>query len=181
MPGSFSFSFFSNATDAKLHLLQIPQIRRQHIDRPSGHRSPGSLQPSRCEPHRCDLPASSGSHLHREGFSQSKKQGVHVNVGVLSEAVGFGVVLEVEVIPPAGRCSLQEGMRRERPKAEASSALTPPSPAAPCVCFLLNLSVLLTAEQPGQGLALPSAPNAHLQMADHKLVHPVVPFGCAED
>lgn len=45
--------------------------------------------------------------LHREGFPQSKEQGVHVDIGILPEAVGFGVVLEVEVIPPAGWGSLE--------------------------------------------------------------------------
>lgn len=148
----FPSLFFSKAINAKLHLLQIPQIQRpdQGV---TGLQALCSF--SRCESSRCNLPAFTRSHLYRECFPQSEKQGVHVNVGVLSEAVGFGVVLEVEVIPPAGWCSLQEGMRRKCRKEEEPSALTPPSPAAPCICFLLNLSVVLTAEQPRQGLAVP--------------------------
>ena len=81
---------------------------------------------------------------------------MHVNVRVLSEAVGFGVVLEVEVIPPAGWCSLQEGMRRECRKEVVSSALSPPSPVAPCICFLLILRLVLSAEHPGHGSSSPS-------------------------
>lgn len=45
--------------------------------------------------------------LHGEGLSQAEEQRVHVEVGVLPEAVGLGVVLVVQVVPPAGRQPLR--------------------------------------------------------------------------
>lgn len=48
------------------------------------------------------------AHLHREDLPQGKEEGVHVDVRVFAEAVGLGVVLEVQVVPPAGRCPLQK-------------------------------------------------------------------------
>lgn len=48
------------------------------------------------------------AHLHREDLPQGKEEGVHVDVRVFAEAVGFGMVLEVQVVPPAGRGPLQK-------------------------------------------------------------------------
>lgn len=45
--------------------------------------------------------------LHREDFPQGKEEGVHVDVWVFAEAVGLGMVLEVQVVPPTGRGPLQ--------------------------------------------------------------------------
>lgn len=45
--------------------------------------------------------------LHGEGLAQAEEQRVHVEVGVLAEAVGLGVVLVVQVVPPAGRHPLR--------------------------------------------------------------------------
>lgn len=106
--------------------------------------SPSSLQLPKFEPSCCHLPASLRSHLHREGFPQSKEQGVHVDIGILPEAVGLGVVLEVEVIPPTGRGSLWEGRGRKCLKEGGSSALG----------SLLILGLVLAAEQ-GSGSPSP--------------------------
>lgn len=80
---------------------------------------------------------------------------MHVEVGVFAEAVGFGVVLVVQVIPPAGWCSLEEGMIRECCKEVVSSALSPPTQYFLEFGFFLLLRLVLTTEHPGQGLAIP--------------------------
>lgn len=48
------------------------------------------------------------AHLHRKDLPQSEEEGVHIEVWVFAEAVGLGVVLEVHVVPPAGRGPLQK-------------------------------------------------------------------------
>lgn len=45
--------------------------------------------------------------LHGEDLPQGEEQGMHVDIWVFAEAVGLGVVLEVHVVPPAGRGPLQ--------------------------------------------------------------------------
>lgn len=85
--------------------------------------SPSSLQLPKFESCCCHSPVSPRSHLHREGFPQGKEQGVHVDIGILAEAVWLGVVLEVQVVPPAGWGSLWEWVRRKCPKEGGSSAL----------------------------------------------------------
>lgn len=47
------------------------------------------------------------AHLHRKDLPQGKEEGMHVDVRVFAEAIGLGMVLEVHVVPPAGRGPLQ--------------------------------------------------------------------------
>jgi hypothetical protein len=54
-----------------------------------------------------DLNIDTFTHFHRKNLSQSEEEGMHVDVWVFSEAVGLGMVLEVHVVPPAGRGPLQ--------------------------------------------------------------------------
>lgn len=55
-----------------------------------------------------DLSTDISAHLHREDLPQGKEEGVHVDVWVFAETVGFGMVLEVHVVPPTGRGPLQK-------------------------------------------------------------------------
>lgn len=47
------------------------------------------------------------AYLHRKDLPQGEEEGVHVDIGVLAEAVRLGMVLEMHVVPPAGGSPLQ--------------------------------------------------------------------------
>jgi len=43
------------------------------------------------------------THLYRECLSQAEQERVHIEIRVFAEAVGLGMVLVVQMIPPASR------------------------------------------------------------------------------
>lgn len=89
---------------------------------------------------------------------------MHINVRVLVEAVGFGMVLGVQESPPLGRGPLFKGRRKALSESEFTLLPDPnPSPsAAHAPQSLQNTRFYMKT--------LRSFPGTHNQMAHHKLV-----------
>lgn len=114
------------------HLLPIASYSFQRANQPSPqchshcqHYEHFHKAPCVASSHSPDLSTDTSAHLHREDLPQGKEEGMHVDVWVLAETVGFGMVLEVHVVPPTGRGPLQ----KSRHKFE--SLVSPQTPGSP--------------------------------------------------
>lgn len=99
---------------------------------------------------------------------------MHVEIRILAKAVRLCMMLEMPVIPPAGRCSLQNkanarGLFRYLFPDQAEQNLSARGP------------IILEPQCHDMAYSKAHFHETHLQMSNHKFVNPVVPFRLAKD